>query len=157
MLQNGSLLFASPIFFPLYFVTLWLTIAAILSTFGGWRALADIFRAPDGFSVEPGERFRARSIQVRRIALLPASYNNCITLGVTSRGLYLVPMLIFRFLHPALLIPWHDVIAVREGRFLWRPYADVELRGADAELRIYGTVGGLVRSQWQAHTGRTAA
>jgi hypothetical protein len=38
-----------------------------------------------------------------------ANYNNVLTLGVSSEGLYLATMLFFRFMHPPLLIPWSEI------------------------------------------------
>jgi hypothetical protein len=147
---------ASAAGFLAFFVGVWLAVSVLLSLLGGWHALAQAYRAPEGFTLDPADRFRARSIQLRRL-FLPANYNGCITLGVTRRGLYLAPMPPFRFLHPPLLVPWQDIVGLRLGRFLWWRWAAIELRGADTRMRLYGSIGELVRSEWQRRTGRLAS
>lgn len=37
------------------------------------------------------------------------NYNNVLTIGVSPQGLYLATMLLFRFMHPPLLIPWSAI------------------------------------------------
>jgi hypothetical protein len=40
-----------------------------------------------------------------------ANYGSCLTLGTNPRGFYLATLWMFRFGHPALLIPWEDITA----------------------------------------------
>jgi len=88
----------------------------------------------------------------------PVSYNNCVTIGVTDAGLYLAPFLLFRFLHPPLLIPWRDITGCQEGRFLWSQWSEFEVRGAEARIRVRGSLGDVVRSKWrEQQTGAPAA
>ena len=47
------------------------------------------------------------------------NYNGCLTVGASPAGLYLHPFVLFRFRHPALFIPWHE-IRVQRKRFLFR-------------------------------------
>src|SRR5690348_17350056 len=85
--------------FSLYFVTFWLAVCAIISFVGGWSALARRFRLRQPFV---GSQWSGQSGHMRWIA----SYGNCLTLGCNPGGLHLSIMLLFRFRHPPLLIPW---------------------------------------------------
>ena len=38
-----------------------------------------------------------------------ANYNNVLTLRASQQGLYLASMFLFRFMAPALLVPWSDI------------------------------------------------
>ncbi len=38
-----------------------------------------------------------------------ANYNNVLTLGANREGLFVACMLLFRFMHPPLLIPWKEI------------------------------------------------
>lgn len=94
------------VIFPVYFLTLWLLVSAIISYIGGWTTLAKRFRLKQPFA---GTRWTGQGGQMRWIA----SYRNCLTLGVSPEGLYLATMFLFRFRHPPLLIPWNEVTVVR--------------------------------------------
>jgi hypothetical protein len=88
--------------FPVYFVTLWLLIGAIISYTGGWHSLSKIYRTQVPFS---GAKWRGQSGQMRRLT----NYNRVLTLGASQEGLYLACMFLFRFMHPPLLIPWSEI------------------------------------------------
>ena len=94
--------------FPLYFVTLWLLVGAIISYVGGWFSLAQLYRIRVPFN---GAKWRGQSGQMRWLA----NYNNVLTLGASQEGLYLSSMFLFRFMHPPLLIPWGE-IKVRKSK-----------------------------------------
>lgn len=98
----------------------WLLVSLLLSTMGGWRALADPYLARSPFS---GKRFHLRSAQFGGYV----NYGGCLTLGSGPTGLYLAVLLPFRMGHPPLLVPWSD-IAARETRSWLFP--TVELRFA---------------------------
>jgi len=88
--------------FPIYFVLLWLGIAALISYIGGWRALSKSFRAGEPFV---GTKRYFQSGQMRWLV----GYGNCLTVGANSDGLYLGILFLFRFVHPPLFIPWSEV------------------------------------------------
>jgi len=90
-----------PYLFPLFFVGMWLFISATFSFTSGWWSLAQYFRAserPDGQKVVG---------QVKQIGFIPE--NRVTHMIVSPDGLYLYASILFRFLHPALLIPWSEV------------------------------------------------
>jgi hypothetical protein len=88
--------------FPVYFVTLWLLVGAIISFVGGWFSLSKLYRTRVPFN---GAKWGGQSGQMRWLA----NYNNVLTLGVSQQGLYLASMFLFRFMHPPLLIPWSEI------------------------------------------------
>jgi len=95
------------IFFPItifltFFVVLWLFVCFILSRVGGWAKLARVYRYDETFN---GERWRFRSCRMNGYT----NYNNCLTFGANSAGLYMKILPPFRFHHPPLLIPWSDI------------------------------------------------
>jgi hypothetical protein len=158
LLQIAPETLLAPGVFPILFLGLWAAVTGLIAVLGGWQALSAEYRAPDDFVLAPEDRFRMRSLQLRTVPLLPARYKGCITLGVTSRGLYLRPMVFFRLFHPPLLIPWTAVDDLKDGHFLWSQWTDIVLRGHDTRLRLFGGVGDLVRTEWRAHQlGRPAA
>lgn len=100
-----------PLWFPFLFVGMWLLMSALFALTGGWLFLARRFRA--GRRPE-GRRLRG---EVRRLG--PVAENNITHMIVSDSGLYLYSSLLFRFMRPALLIPWTEVRFVRERRMLW--------------------------------------
>ena len=87
---------------PIYFLTLWLLIGAIVSVVGGWRSLSKLYRTQVSFG---GAKWGLQSGQMR----WRTNYNHVLTLGASGEGLYLAVSFVFRFMHPALLIPWREI------------------------------------------------
>ncbi len=92
------------------FAAMWIAIALLLSTLGGWRALAEHYRSSMPFS---GHTWHFRSATMNGMA----QYRNALTIGVNPAGLYLSILPLFRAGHPPLFIPWSDVTVTSEQRF----------------------------------------
>lgn len=90
------------VIFPIYFVSLWLLVGAMISLISGWFSLAKLYRTRVAFN---GVKWRMQSGQMRWLT----NYNNVLTLGVGPQGLYLATTFLFRFMHPPLLIPWNEI------------------------------------------------
>jgi hypothetical protein len=135
--------------FPVLFGAGWLGVSASISLLGGWHSLAESYPAPPDFALPSADRFRLKSVQLREHTFVPISYSNCVTLGVTARGLYLAPIFMFRFLHVPLLIPWSEIIAWDEGGFLWLKWLEVETRSGGARIRLPWSIGDVARAQWR--------
>jgi len=116
------------VIFPVYFLTLWLLVSAIISYIGGWTTLAKRFRLKQPFA---GTRFAWQSGQMRWLT----GYGSCLTLGVCPEGLYLATMPLFRFRHPSLLIPWTEVAIVRR-RILFFQFVRFGL-GRELDIPLY--------------------
>jgi hypothetical protein len=100
-----------PVWFPFFFVGLWLFVGGLLSFLSGWPSLARQFRAT---SRPSGVRLTR---QVAKIGLV--SESGVTGMVVSEAGLYLWAMWLFRFLRPPLLIPWSAIREVREATTLW--------------------------------------
>ena len=90
------------------FLGFWLLCFWLVAQLGGWASLAETFatdRPPSG------ETFQFSSGKCNFIS----SYNNCLVVSVSDEGVRIHPMLLFRFAHRPLFIPW-DKIAVMGAR-----------------------------------------
>lgn len=143
------------VLFPLFFAAVWLLVAAILATVGGWAELARQYR-------DPGHDFRGNIVQLPGSSLsmrrgrmpFPANYKHCVTLTLPGTGLHLRVMSVFRFRHPPLFIPWGQMERVEPGSILrWRT---LTLRPAGSSTRIYlwGRTARVVEDAWQRHLAR---
>lgn len=86
---------------PAIGITLWCAMLTVLSYLSGWRKLAAGYTHREPF---PGETWRFQSGELRWLGI-----KNCLIIGADPRGLYLSMMLLFRFWHPPLLIPWGSI------------------------------------------------
>lgn len=116
------------IIFPAYFVLLWLLVSAIISFIGGWSTLAKRFALKMRFA---GQRWSGQSGQMRWIA----GYHNCLTVGASQEGLYVAMAWLFRFRHPALLVPWTE-IAITRRKILFFHYVRFGL-GRELGIPLY--------------------
>jgi hypothetical protein len=142
--------------FPVFFAVIWFLATSLIAVVGGWRSLAANHRAPEGFLPSPEERHRFKSMLLRRFVIFPARYRSCITVGLTPKGLYLSPFVLFRFQHPPLLIPWEAIRECEKGSFLWNRWIDLEARSGGPTIRLYGSTGDAVATEWNRR-GRGAA
>jgi hypothetical protein len=110
---------------PGYPIALFLGVAAIISYIGGWSALAKQFRLQSPFN---GVRWTMQSGHMRGIA----GYNHCLTVGCNPEGLYMAMTPMFRFRHPPLLVPWHEINVSRRKIIFW----DYVRFGLGRELNI---------------------
>jgi hypothetical protein len=100
-------------FFALFGVYMWCAVAVIISLLGGWYKVARRFRAPRKF--REGQLFKRQSGSVGG-----GGYGRILTVRVSPQGLYLACIFPFQIMHPPMLIPWEQIKAVRQKRFLWR-------------------------------------
>jgi hypothetical protein len=108
-----------PYLFPIFFGGMWLFMSAFFSLTSGWWSLARRFRAAERPS---GEKITS---QVKQMGMVP---ENRVTHLVLSRfGLYLYASFPFRFMHPALLIPWSCIRGPRKISILWWHTYEYEL------------------------------
>lgn len=97
---------------PILFVVsdvllLYLVVSLLVSRWSGWATLARRFPVTSEFT---GPRWRFQSAQMRWLC----GYNNCLTIGANSEGLYLSTLPFFPPFHPPLLIPWGEVSAEKK-------------------------------------------
>jgi hypothetical protein len=64
-----------PLWFPLFFIALWVGVSTLLSLIGGWLALSRYYRAAQDIQ---GQKFRTASGSVGRSHFLAVRYGNCL-------------------------------------------------------------------------------
>ncbi len=95
----------------IFFSCLWMGILALLSRASGWARLARRFaidRPPSG------EVFNWSSARFGFFS----SYNGILQLGVSEKGIHLRPIIIFRYAHKPLLLPWRAIERLEQKK-LW--------------------------------------
>ena len=100
-----------PVWVPFFFIGLWLLGSAFFAFSSGWLSLASRFRAP---SRPEGKKVTDQVKQMGRVPERGVTH-----MIISEHGLYLYASFLFRFLHPALLIPWNEVRLVGEYKTLW--------------------------------------
>ena len=103
--------FQKPMYFPLYFISLWSGISLVVSLIGGWSELGRAYRAVVPFE---GNRWNFQDAYLR----LLTSYRGIVSVGANSEGFYASVFLPFRIGHPSLFVPWQDV-SVRSDKCMW--------------------------------------
>lgn len=94
-------------------ICLWVgLILGILRYVSGWAYLARVYRARQAFSGEH-RWFRSGSLNL-------VNFNNCLTIGTDSDGLYIGTVFPFSLAFPALLIPWQEVTATASKGMIFR-------------------------------------
>ena len=106
----------------LSFVAVWLFVNYSFAATSGWHLLAKRYRtttSPHGPILE-WQVYRMGSLQETGITILTTS----------PLGLHLSRVDLFRPFHPPLLIPWHTITKVTEGRTWWgRQWVQLDLDG----------------------------
>jgi len=117
---------------PLCFVGFWCLITGLVSFLGGWHTLSERFVATTPF---PGITEGLQSGQMR----WGVNYRGCLRLGANQEGLSLSVLFLFRFMHPPLFIPWHEIRVSRRKRLLFGDYVTLSIeREQEIPLRIAG-------------------
>lgn len=111
----------------LVFMIVSVLVGAALAGAGGWRALAERYPTPGGTPLEE-ERYRFSSIRTGGGLLGMATYNSCVTVGVSPRGFSLALWAPFRLFHPPLFIPWEAVESCRSIEWYRGKGAQVAVR-----------------------------
>jgi hypothetical protein len=130
----------------LAFPLIWVLVALAVATLGGWRGLAQAYPASGRIR---GAVFIGQSLSLG----LLGSYRNCLEVTVEEEaGIHLIPMLLFRVGHPAILIPWSAVADCAEQRqFLWQKTR--VLLASRQELVFAGPVAREILRAWQVRSG----
>ena len=109
-----------PIFFPFYFLGLWIVVTYWIALTSGWRLLAKRFRFQGIFT---GAKWSMQSARMRTMS----HYNNALTIGADMTGLYIAPVFFFRIWHPPLFIPWVEITAVRKTQLFFFKFVELRL------------------------------
>ncbi len=104
------------LFFPVLFIGVWVLVFFIISRFG-WAKLATHYASDADF---PGTRIGLISLAINWV-----SYNNSLVMKYNERGMYLKPLLVFRLFHKPILIPWKDIVEVRDRKLHFFNYKEL--------------------------------
>ncbi len=113
-----------PFLIPIFVVTIWVLSIYLVAAAAGWRLLATRFRAPGPFT---GQSWHLQFARMRWMT----NYNNALTIGANTTGLFIAPMFLFRVWHPPLFIPWTEITLVGVKQVLF--FTLIELRLGSAE------------------------
>lgn len=100
--------------FVLVFGLIWIGVLTLLSRMGGWHGLAKEFPATGRIQGPDSIMHRWCSA---RLSLF-VNYNNCLTLIVSERGLYMRTNIFLRYAHRPLLIPREAIVDFSAGSTL---------------------------------------
>jgi hypothetical protein len=115
--------------FPFIFVAGWLLVSAGVSEASGWRRLAKRFPA----QMKPKKGNADGTISLGHgVGRQYGMYN----LIATRSGLFIEVNLLFRFLHPPVMVPWKEVQPVDGGKYLWWHYRELYL-ASEFTIQIY--------------------
>jgi|GEM_PF-1181564 hypothetical protein len=97
------------------FIVIWLTMLFLVSRLGGWSKLHKAYHFPSRI----GNPFLVKSFQ--SIQLGVSNYNGIMTLSYYPEGIGMEVMILFRFQHPKILIPWKDIKLKEKSKniFYW--------------------------------------
>ena len=100
--------------FVLVFGLIWVGVLTLLSRMGGWHGLAKEFPATGRIQGPDSIMHRWCSA---RLSLF-VNYNNCLTLIISERGLYMRTNIFLRYGHRPLLIPREAIVDFSAGSTL---------------------------------------
>lgn len=130
--------------FPIFFIGLWLLVAAIVSAVGGWGELAERYPAPP---TAEGTVYPSNSGVLQR-RFLPVNYNFILTVRVGDAGVGLETNSLFRYKHPPLLIPWQAIRDCRRFSFLFYSGALLRVEEPSVRIAIGGRAGAVILERW---------
>ena len=144
---------ANPLWLFPVFVAMWFGIGGALSYMSGWVQLATRFESSD--SVE-GQSFRFASGSMGTSTSFPVSYRSCLFITVNSKGFRVAVLFLFRFLTPALFIPWEQVESVTNQRLWFMQHVVVQTKDVRTKLMVPGRAGRCISEAYAQHSSRKA-
>ena len=142
--MNGVIEKNFAVFFPLFFVVLWLTATTLLALLSGWFSLMAKF---PNQAIEPTLRIRGQSGMMG----LGVSMRGILTLSVCPSGLRVGMMRVFGPFCRDFLVPWDSIAITRKTTLFW-PLA--ELRFGDPAVGTLSISGHVADRLARAALGR---
>jgi len=124
----------------------WLAASAVVSRLGGWRSLARRFGANDA---PRGAVFLNQTVGLAPLV----AYRACIHLTVASSGLHLEPMVLLRFMHPPLSVPWSQVASCARNDGVFAKRVTLTFGDGAGRIRIAGEAAPAIEAAWRAAGG----
>ena len=118
-------------YFPLLFISLWLTIMFFLAQLGGWTRLSKKYLYNKNTSQVSWQGFKSGQVGL-------VNYGNCLWIGVSTDGLYLKtgPFFLYSAFHPQLFFPWSQIISIEERKHMWTKSWEIKLNDSNVRVRI---------------------
>jgi hypothetical protein len=132
-----------PLYFPIFFVLMWLIVTTMLGFISGWYTLMKVY--PD-HSEEPLHTFARQSGSINFVGM-----RSILNLSVCTSGLRIGIMRIFGIFCRDFLVPWNAISVIRKDRVLRKvaqlsfgtpPIGNLTIRAEVAD-RIARAAGGL--------------
>jgi len=136
--------------FVAFFVVVWCGVSVLIGIVGGWRRLAETYRAQGDFD---GPRWRFTSARMR----FSVNYNGCLILGANAGGLYMATLLLFRLGHPALFVPWSDVGVVERSGLVFKYLEFSFVKAPGVTLRVRRRLGLALLEAGRQEIGKLGA
>ena len=127
--------------FFLIFPLFWCAIVGLIARMG-WRRLAAAYPATSDPPYS-ATRIRFATISIGD-AIAGPNYGSSINAWLSETGLWLRPILLFRFSHPMIFIPWAGVQSVESERRFLVSRAHVRLESGMPDLWLSGRLGRVV-------------
>ena len=122
----------------------WPTVIATIAIVGGWRRLAERFPSRPSTG---GDKYALQSVQLS----LLGSYSSCVHVTVSDAGLQMVPMILFRWFHPPIMIPWAVISTCERRDFLFSKRMRITVGNSLRDkVDISGTVVLAIERAWQS-------
>jgi hypothetical protein len=115
----------SPIYFPFFFVGMWVLVCFFLSIMDGWQWLSEKYSFKNKFE---GKKHGGISGM-----LCGVGFHGILSAGADKNGLYLSVLFPFRIGHPPLFIPWEEITCGKQ-KILFFKYAVLEFEKAPGVL-----------------------
>ncbi len=100
---------------------LWMLVTGLLAVLSGWPALAAAFPG--------GPRPAGKPIRGQVLGTGSVQEKNVTTVIATEAGLYLYPMVLFRYRRAPVLVPWARIRYRESHQFLWARWHELDLGG----------------------------
>jgi hypothetical protein len=137
----------------LIFVGFCLGGAALMARVAGWPSLATTLRAQG----EPaGERLRFVTGSLGS-PTFPIKYRNCLRLVLNADGFFISLMFPFKFVSPALFVPWSEVESCATEQAFSTQIVVFTLRRQWSQIKLRGIAGQVVREAYERHQNATGA
>jgi len=120
----------------LFIIAIWFVISTVLTLLSGWFVLAKKYRTRANHEGRVF-RFATASIGIR---WCPIDYRNILFLVIGKEGFNLYVFFPFRFMSPALFIPWRDVDSVSASNTLFRYRVNITIIDSPVKIVLYGKV-----------------
>ncbi len=100
--------------FPIVFIGMWLFVTFILSKIGWAKLLTHYEHASSNFD---GDEIGTAGGRINGV-----NYNGILELKANHHGLHIVPIKIFSYFHPPVMIPWGDIRKGNEINLMFTKY-----------------------------------